>query len=44
MLDKTKKAKQYASAFCSMLRRSKWYFVLCKYDYVAMLLAALPMQ
>ncbi|WP_371220800.1 TraC family protein [Orientia tsutsugamushi] len=38
------KAKQSASAFCSMLRRSGWYFVPCKYDHVAVLLAALPMQ
>ncbi|QES95914.1 TraC family protein [Orientia tsutsugamushi] len=44
MFDKTKKAKQSASAFCSMLRRSGWYFVPCKYDHVAVLLAALPMQ
>ncbi|KJV71557.1 F pilus assembly Type-IV secretion system for plasmid transfer family protein [Orientia tsutsugamushi str. TA763] len=38
------KAKQSASAFCSMLRHSGWYFVPCKYDHVAVLLAALPMQ
>ncbi|BAG40210.1 putative conjugative transfer protein TraC [Orientia tsutsugamushi str. Ikeda] len=38
------KAKQSASAFCSMLRRSGWYFVPCKYDHVAVLLAALRMQ
>ncbi|SPR13314.1 conjugal transfer protein TraC [Orientia tsutsugamushi] len=44
MFDKIKKAKQSASAFCSMLRRSGWYFVPCKYDHVAVLLAALPMQ
>ncbi|SPM46039.1 conjugal transfer protein TraC [Orientia tsutsugamushi] len=44
MFDKIKKAKQSASAFCSLLRRSGWYFVPCKYDYVAVLLAALPMQ
>ncbi|KJV53229.1 putative conjugative transfer protein TraC [Orientia tsutsugamushi str. Gilliam] len=43
-LIKQKKAKQSASAFCSMLRRSGWYFVPCKYDHVAVLLAALPMQ
>ncbi|SPR02814.1 conjugal transfer protein TraC [Orientia tsutsugamushi] len=30
MFDKTKKAKQSASAFCSMLRRSGWYFIPCK--------------
>ncbi|KJV54863.1 putative conjugative transfer protein TraC [Orientia chuto str. Dubai] len=39
-----KKAKQSASAFCSMLRRSGWYFVPCKYDHLAVLLASLPMQ
>ncbi|KJV52475.1 putative conjugative transfer protein TraC [Orientia tsutsugamushi str. Gilliam] len=27
-----------------MLRRSRWYFVPCKYDHVAVLLAALTMQ
>ncbi|KJV54981.1 conjugal transfer protein TraC [Orientia tsutsugamushi] len=44
MFNKTKKAKQSASAFCSVLRRSRWYFVPCKYDHVAVLLAALTMQ
>ncbi|KJV90653.1 conjugal transfer protein TraC [Orientia tsutsugamushi] len=44
MFNKTKKAKQSASAFCSVLRRSRWYFVQCKYDHVAVLLAALTMQ
>ncbi|KJV71725.1 TraC family protein [Orientia tsutsugamushi] len=38
------KAKQSAPAFCSMLRRSGLYFVPYKYDHVAVLLAALPMQ
>lgn len=44
MWDKKDKAKQSASQFCSMLRRSGWYFVPCKYDHLAVVLASMPMQ
>ena len=44
MWDEEEKAKQSASMFCSMLRRSGWYFVPCKYDHLAVVLASMPMQ
>jgi conjugal transfer ATP-binding protein TraC len=44
MWDKKEKAKQSASQFCSQLRRSGWYFVPCKYDHLAVVLASMPMQ
>ncbi|WP_341752546.1 MULTISPECIES: TraC family protein [unclassified Candidatus Tisiphia] len=44
MWDEKEKAKQSASQFCSQLRRSGWYFVPCKYDHLAVVLASMPMQ
>ncbi|KJV76209.1 putative conjugative transfer protein TraC [Rickettsia hoogstraalii str. RCCE3] len=44
MWDKKNKAKGSASQFCSHMRRSGWYFVPCKYDHLAVVLASLPMQ
>lgn len=44
MWDRKEQAKQSASVFCSMLRRSGWYFVPCKYDHLAVVLASMPMQ
>lgn len=44
MWDQKNKAKGAASQFCSQLRRSGWYFVPCKYDHLAVVLASLPMQ
>lgn len=42
--DKNSRAKGSAFQFCSMLRRSGWYFVPCRYDHLAVVLAAMPMQ
>ncbi len=44
MYGSTDKAKTAASQFCSNMRRSGWYFVPCKYDHLAVVLASLPMQ
>ncbi|KJV80648.1 F pilus assembly Type-IV secretion system for plasmid transfer family protein [Rickettsia hoogstraalii str. RCCE3] len=44
MWDQKNKAKGSASQFCSHMRRSGWYFVPCKYDHLAVVLASLPMQ
>ncbi|QCS24397.1 conjugal transfer protein TraC [Rickettsia parkeri] len=44
MWDQKNKAKGSASQFCAQLRRSGWYFVPCKYDHLAVVLASLPMQ
>ena len=44
MWGKQAQVKQSASQFCSMLRRSGWYFVPCKYDHLAVVLGSMPMQ